>query len=1334
MNSDYSETTLGTTTKSSAQSEAEEAIADSLSRVVRRWRACVVIMLLITAALVVTTTYLFLRDNEDAQFQKSFEKSANSIKDSVEFHATNAVRTFEALADGITGEAMTANATWPFFTSRGFEVAAAHARLNAFAETVMLMPLVLGKQREEWEAYSMENAGWVDESQKLAAETSKWLMESDFFSPPGAQVEDELKRDTPGRQLETSQRKTITIDVMEAVEAEKAFNETGNGEGKTNEETETMTPATVVTTIPPIPVNTPEISNEIFLKGEDLPGGYDGDTTIISESWRVRYAPVWQISPPPKMPSLINYNFLGDATSGGTFNAIQVSGNKAIVSELLKTSTIDFFYKNLWTTEEHWGFHSSSGVSGQHNRTPGTFPHSTTIAPIRASFDPDAEMVGLVAGIAPWDLYLSRLLPEGTNGVYAVLSNSCAQVVTYIINGPEAIFLGKGDLHDTNYDNLKETLSFTGFGLSTAASRRAGQCDYFLALYASDEYRSEYEDKNAELFAITLAAVFLATGIVFFVFAMYVQRRQQEVMTTALKTNKIVASLFPANVRDRILKDAEEQIEHQNQKLSNANGLSGTSSHGQTDPHTQNLKKYLKDEKEEADRRSLVGSVESEEVNTNIFGSAPIADLFPETTLMFADLVGFTAWSSMREPTQVFTLLETVYHSFDQLANKRRVFKVETVGDCYVAVTGVPEPRKDHAVVMCRFAKDCFDKLKPLLKKLEVVLGPDTGDLSMRFGLHSGPVTAGVLRGERARFQLFGDTMNTCSRIETTGKTGSIHISQQTADLLKASGKENWYVPRKDKVMAKGKGELQTYWLVFKQNDGVSSCSGGSNSRTSFTEFGEGTGDEALDLQEAASTPSGAWPSPATVPQPAGMKSVQNRVLLSKKAERLVDWNVDILSRLLKQIVARRESDGGKTLSGKKLDPVEREMRSHEGEGTILDEVAEIIQLPKYDKEAARRKKEQISPQSIKLPSEVTSQLRTYVSTIASMYRDTVPFHNFEHASHVTMSVVKLLSRIVAPKVMEVEGDFNKELHDHTYGIASDPLTQFAVVLSALMHDVDHVGVPNAQLVKENVAICSLYRGKSVAEQNSVDISWNLLMEGRFNDLRATIYSSKGELIRFRQLVVNTVLATDIVDKELKELRNARWDRAFHQKEQPEEQDIKQNSIFNDDATNRKATIVIEHIIQASDIAHTMQHWHVYRKWNERFFEENMWAYQTGRAANDPSEFWYKGEIGFFDFYIIPLAKKLEECGVFGVSSHEYRQYALANREEWVSKGQQIVEEMKAKYSVIVSQRENLQQDTSLTMKQSSMRSRETFCNEPKSHYKQAGGQNLDSFQNEIAD
>merc|ERR1712048_1440097 len=83
------------------------------------------------------------------------------------------------------------------------------------------------------------------------------------------------------------------------------------------------------------------------------------------------------------------------------------------------------------------------------------------------------------------------------------------------------------------------------------------------------------------------------------------------------------------------------------------------------------------------------------------------------------------------------------------------------------------------------------------------------------------------------------------------------------------------------------------------------------------------------------------------------------------------------------------------------------------------------------------------------------------------------------------------------------------------------------------------------------------------------------------------------------------------------------------------------------DRINRKATIVLEHLIQASDVCHTMQHWHVYRKWNERLFEEMYHAYKTGRAKADPRTFWYKGELGFFDHYIIPLSKKLSDCGVF---------------------------------------------------------------------------------------
>jgi hypothetical protein len=222
-----------------------------------------------------------------------------------------------------------------------------------------------------------------------------------------------------------------------------------------------------------------------------------------------------------------------------------------------------------------------------------------------------------------------------------------------------------------------------------------------------------------------------------------------------------------------------------------------------------------------------------------------------------------------------------------------------------------------------------------------------------------------------------------------------------------------------------------------------------------------------------------------------------------------------------------------------------------------------------------------------------------------------------------------------------------------------------------LIHDVDHSGVPNATLVEEGTDLAQLYNNKSVAEQNSVDLAWDLLQEPSYSALRACIYETEEELQRFRQLVVNAVMATDICDKELGALRKQRWAKAFSEDHE---------STDKQEDNNRKATIIIEHLIQASDVAHTMQHWHVYLRWNERLFDELYKAFLEGRSKTDPSEGWYKGEMGFFDFYIIPLAKKLKECGVFGVSSDEYLNYALENRSEWELKGKEVVARYLSKY------------------------------------------------------
>jgi len=574
--------------------------------------------------------------------------------------------------------------------------------------------------------------------------------------------------------------------------------------------------------------------------------------------------------------------------------------------------------------------------------------------------------------------------------------------------------------------------------------------------------------------------------------------------------------------------------------------------------------------------------------------------------------------------------------------------QVETIGDCYVAVTGLPDPRKDHAVAMARFARDCMNKMNALTKRLEVTLGPDTGDLMLRAGLHSGPVTAGVLRGERSRFQLFGDTMNTASRMESTGSKGRIQCSQDTADLLIAAGKRDWLTARDDTVVAKGKGEMQTYWI----DSGVqrpASNSSGDDPKDAAAAL------EAVNLTEA---------------MPSRRRASMDE-LTAEKTRRLIEWNVDVLLRLLKQIVAKR-------LAKKSLDslqPIDENIALKaqvESGNTVIDEVKEIVNLPGYSAKAAANQED---PEFVVLPNEVSEQLYEYVTNIAALYNGN-PFHNFEHASHVTMSVTKLLSRIVAPAEIEYDVDnaasTGKSLHDHTYGITSDPLTQFACVFSALIHDVDHAGVPNVQLVNEKTFIAEFYKGKSVAEQNSVDLAWQLLMDPAYEDLRRTIYWTEGELKRFRQLVVNSVMATDIVDKDLKTLRNARWTKAFS------EDALKENET-EACRVNRKATIVIEHLIQASDVAHTMQHWHIYRKWNELFFLECYKAYTEGRAEKDPIDGWYDGEKGFYDFYIIPLAKKLKDCGVFGVSSDEYLNYAIRNRQEWEERGQAIVHEMTEK-------------------------------------------------------
>lgn len=168
------------------------------------------------------------------------------------------------------------------------------------------------------------------------------------------------------------------------------------------------------------------------------------------------------------------------------------------------------------------------------------------------------------------------------------------------------------------------------------------------------------------------------------------------------------------------------------------------------------------------------------------------------------------------------------------------------------------------------------------------------------------------------------------------------------------------------------------------------------------------------------------------------------------------------------------------------------------------------------------------------------------------------------------MSAKKLLERVISP------GNWSDEKYIETANlIRSDPLTLFAILFSALIHDIDHAGVPNSQLINEEAPVSLQHNVGSCAEQNSIVLAWELLMDSQFVNLRKSLFANDAEMKRFRQIIINAVMATDLFDKDLKSKRERRWSEEFESGTQN---------------ADRRATIVIEHIIQAADVSHTMQH------------------------------------------------------------------------------------------------------------------------------------------------
>lgn len=263
----------------------------------------------------------------------------------------------------------------------------------------------------------------------------------------------------------------------------------------------------------------------------------------------------------------------------------------------------------------------------------------------------------------------------------------------------------------------------------------------------------------------------------------------------------------------------------------------------------------------------------------------------------------------------------------------------------------------------------------------------------------------------------------------------------------------------------------------------------------------------------------------------------------------------------------------------------------------------------------------------------------------------TVVNFQFEHATIATMGMHKLLSRLVDP------GTKKSKVSCHC--INKKPLVQFALLLATLIGARDQKGELNDDIEKQTTRMVDFSNNQSIGGQNALNMAWRTLMDPKFEELRQCIYATKEEFLEFRSVLFHAVLSKDVSNLPLNLIIRKRWEIAFDLAV-PEEEKVHDE---------KKTTAVIEHLIQAAELSHYMQHWHVYCKWSQMLLLERRQAFQTSQSETDPSLDWYETELSLFDNQVIPLARKLKDSGLIGTSGHMYMQNAVRNRDDWAKKG-----------------------------------------------------------------
>jgi len=209
----------------------------------------------------------------------------------------------------------------------------------------------------------------------------------------------------------------------------------------------------------------------------------------------------------------------------------------------------------------------------------------------------------------------------------------------------------------------------------------------------------------------------------------------------------------------------------------------------------------LRQQRQQADRL-LINILPYQIAQRLKLGTRTIAESLDQVSVLFADLVDFTAASTAMTPSQLVALLNEIFSGFDQLAEFHGLEKIKTIGDAYMVAGGLPTPQPGHNVAIAQFALDIREAIQQFSR-------PDGRPFQLRVGINTGPVVAGVIGRRKFAYDLWGDTVNIASRMEATGEPQRIQITPEVYEELK----NKFHLEARGHVAVKGRGQMRTYWL-----------------------------------------------------------------------------------------------------------------------------------------------------------------------------------------------------------------------------------------------------------------------------------------------------------------------------------------------------------------------------------------------------------------------------------------------------------------------------------------------------------------------------------------